>query len=84
MRAKTRLKKLEREAAQHYSVLTLPDGTEIKYTSDDALSAMFAAIDETDYWLLPHIRKIDTREGFPGLIRSLMRSVEAGRARGGE
>ncbi len=76
MRARTRLEKLEQWAGRHYSVLRLPDGTEIKYTGDDALDAMFAAIDEADHWLHPYIRQIDTKGGFPGLIRSLMRSTE--------
>ncbi len=53
MRARTRLEKLEREAAQHYDVLRLPDSMEVCYTGDDGLGAKFAAIDETDHWLRP-------------------------------
>jgi hypothetical protein len=28
-------------------------------------------MDGREHWLLPHVRKMDAREGFPALIRAL-------------
>ncbi len=77
-----RLKRLEKEAQDFYSILRLPDGTEVRYTGEEMLDAMIAAIHQGEHWLLPHVRRMDIREGMPGLIRALEGSRE--RVQGGE
>jgi hypothetical protein len=58
---KNRLTRLEAKAEDYYNTLSLPDGTDICY----------AAIRQREHWLLPYVRRMDTREGMAGLIRAL-------------
>lgn len=66
-----RLERLETEAAGLYETLRLPDGSAVLYTGEEMLGALSAAIRREEHRLLPRIRKVDTREGMPGLIRAL-------------
>jgi hypothetical protein len=76
-RLRSRFRKLEEQARQHYEVLVLPDGRQVHYTSEDILGALSAAIrGEEGHWLLPAIRQVDTNLGLLGLIRALERSRE--------
>jgi hypothetical protein len=68
MNVRTMLNKLEERARQYYEVLRLPDGSEVRYTGEDALDALCALMDQEDHWLLPHLRRAGTRVGLPGLI----------------
>ena len=38
--------------------------------------AFLACMDGREHWLLPYIRQMDTREGFPGLVQALEDSRE--------
>jgi hypothetical protein len=76
-----RLDKLEHEAKGLYEVLQLPDGTKIRYEAGDLLEAFLACMDRREHWLVPHVRRMSTREGFAGLINALESSrtrVEGG------
>jgi hypothetical protein len=73
---KGKLGKLEQRASQHYDVLRLPDGSEVRFTGEDALEALCAAIEGREHWLLPIFRQIETTMGLPGLIRALEASRE--------
>jgi LmbE family N-acetylglucosaminyl deacetylase len=76
-RLRSALRKLEEQARQHHEVLVLPDGKQVRYTSEDMLGALSAAIrGEEEHWLLPAIRQVETNRGLPGLIRALERSRE--------
>jgi hypothetical protein len=66
-----RLGKLERETEEFYEVLTLEDGTTVKYESGEGLEVLFAVLDRREHWLLPYLRAMDTNEGMPGLVRAL-------------
>jgi hypothetical protein len=46
------------------------------------LEAMVAATHQGDHWLLPHMRRVYTAEGMPGLIRALEGNCE--RVNGGD
>lgn len=76
MGVRGRLTRLETEAEEFYSTLHLPDGTEVRYTGEEMLDTMIAAIHQGEHWLLPHVRKVETRQGMPGLIRALEGSRE--------
>jgi hypothetical protein len=73
---KTKLSKLEQRAKQHYEVIRLPDGSEVRYSGDNALDALCATLDQGDHWLLPAIRQVETSTGLPGLIRALAGSKD--------
>ncbi len=73
-----RLERLEREAGPLYKTLTLPTGRTLRYTTDEALEAMVAAIHRTENPLLDRFVEADTTEGLPGLCRTLVRSWERG------
>jgi hypothetical protein len=67
-----RLRKLEKDApAKLGGTLQLPDGSEIRYGSEEMLDALCAAMDEEEHRLLPYLRQIETNEGMPGLIRAI-------------
>ena len=78
MGIRTKLDRLEKAARQHYEVLRLPDGREVRYTSEDALDALSAAIAQEGHWLLPAIRQAGTNScsGLVGLIGALEASWE--------
>jgi hypothetical protein len=65
------VKRLERDAEGLHHTLRLPDGTEVRYTGEEMLHAVSAAIRREEHRLLPHIRQMDTTEGMPGLIRAI-------------
>jgi hypothetical protein len=72
-----KLSRLEKEAQQHCEVLRLPDGTQVRYASEDALEALSAAISGREHWLLPAIRQQDSKNvGLLDLICALERSRE--------
>ena len=66
-----RLEKLKQRAQVHYETLQLPDGSEVRYTGEDALDTVCATLDQEDHWLLPYLRQMETSTGLPGLIRAL-------------
>ena len=72
-----KLKRLEELESETIGVLTLPDGTSIRYRlsslneGGDMYEAFLACMDGWEHGLLPCIRQMDTREGFPGLVRAL-------------
>ena len=49
MALRDRIKKLQREAGALYTTLSLPDGSEVRYTGDDALAALSACIDQREH-----------------------------------
>jgi hypothetical protein len=71
-----RLDKLEQEAEGLYETLRLPDGTEIKYETDEMFGAFLACMDRREHRSLPYLRQMDTNLGMPGLIRALESSRE--------
>jgi len=71
-----KLKKLEQEVEPHYETLHLPDGTQVRYTDEDALDALSACVDEEEHWLIPHFRDAGVTAGLPGLVRALEASKE--------
>ena len=76
---KASLGKLEQKAQMHTYVLRLPDGEEVRYTSEDELEAFSAVMAKEEHWLVPYFLQADTSEGFPGLVRALSRArVEQG------
>lgn len=77
-RLRARLERLEREAGPLYKTLILPDGGTLRYTGDEALEAMVAAIHEDGHPLLARFLEAETAEGMPGLCRALVGSREDG------
>ncbi len=71
MSIRRRLERLEAETEGLYNMLVLPNGEKVRYSGEEALDAMLAAIDETDHWLLAHMRRTDAADGLPGLIRAI-------------
>ena len=71
MSIKTKLDKLEQRAQVHYETLRLPDGSGIKYPSEDAFGALMACLEREDHWLLPHLRRAEPRTDLSNLIRAL-------------
>ncbi len=67
-----RLGKLERETEEFHEVLTLEDGTKIRYESGEKLEVLSALLDRREHWLLPYLRRaMDTNKGIAGLVRAL-------------
>jgi hypothetical protein len=62
---------LEQEAEGFYEVLTLEDGTKIRYESGEKLEVLYALLDGREHWLLPFFRAVDANAGMPGLVRAL-------------
>ena len=81
-RLRDRLKRLEELESETIGVLTLPDGTSVRYRrgslheGGDMYEAFVACMDGREHWLLPYIRQMGTRESFPGLVRALESSRE--------
>jgi hypothetical protein len=79
---KHRLQRLEKLEGEAFGVLTLPDGTSVRYRhgslneGGDMYSAFCACMAGEEHWLLPYIRQMDSAEGFPRLIRALEDSRE--------
>ena len=78
MGLRDKLKRLEAETEGFYETLRLLDGTKVRYTGEEMLDAVIAAIHQEEHHLLPYIRQIDTNQGMPGLIRALEGSWEDG------
>jgi hypothetical protein len=74
MGLRSRLEHLEKLSDGLYRTLTLPDGQQIRYTSEEMMSAVIAAMHDQEHRLLPYIRQLDTTQGMPGLIRQLEES----------
>ena len=68
------MSRLERQANGLFRTLRLPDGAEVRYTSEEMLGAVCAAIRQEEHRLLPYVRQLDTTQGMPGLIRALEES----------
>jgi len=58
-----RMSRLEKQADSLYRTLRLPDGTEVRYISEEMLCAVSAAIRQEEHRLLPYIRQMDTKSG---------------------
>jgi len=78
MNVRTKLDKLEERAKQHYDVLLLPDGTQIRYTAEEGQAAFFAVLleEEEGHWLLPHLRRAEPTVPLVSLIKMLTRSSD--------
>ena len=74
MGLKSRLEHLEKLSDGLYRTLTLPDGQQIRYTHEEMMAAVIAAMHDQEHPLLPYIRQLDTTQGMPGLIRQLEES----------
>jgi hypothetical protein len=74
MGLKSRLEHLERLSDVLYRTLTLPDGQQIRYTHEEMMAAVIAAMHDQEHRLLPYVRQLDTTQGMPGLIRQLEES----------
>ncbi len=72
------MERLERRAGPLYKTLALPTGETVRYTGDEALEAMVAAIHQHDHPLLSRFLEADTAEGMPGLCRALVGSRSDG------
>jgi hypothetical protein len=68
------VKRPERDADGLHHTLTLPDGSKVRYTTEEMMDAVIVAIHQEEHHLLPYIRPMDTKEGMPGLIRALEES----------
>lgn len=77
-RTRGRLERLEAEAEALHTVLTLPDGSKVLYTPEEALGAVHAAIHGTADPLLTRFLEADTAEGLPGLCLALTGSRPGG------
>ena len=67
-----RVGKLEQEAATHiYEVLTLPDGSTIRYEPEELFEVLSAVLDNREHRLLPALRSVGSNQGMLGLIRAL-------------
>lgn len=72
-------KRLEKDAGKYEHTLTMPDGETIKFTGEEMVDAVIAAIEEEDHRLLPYIRRVDTnKEGIANLIGALEGTNDAG------
>ncbi len=76
MGLKTKLGKLEQRAKQHHATPQLIDGTEACYNIEYVLAAVEAAALQEEHWLLPHLLRMNTEPGLPGLIKALVASGE--------
>ncbi len=65
------MSRLERQANGLFRTLRLPDGAEVRYTHEEMMSAVIAAMHHQEHPLLQYVRQMDTKEGMPGLIRAL-------------
>ena len=71
MRLRKKLKRVEQIEDETFGVLTLPDGTSVRYRlgslhkGGDLYEAFLACMDGWEHGLLPCIRQMDTREGSP-------------------
>lgn len=73
-----RLEALEAGTEGLCAVLRLPDGGTVRYTTDEALAALHAAIRGGEDELLARFVAAGTSEGLPGLCRPLVGSREDG------
>ena len=73
------MRKVEQGTEGLYQTLTLENGTKLKYEPEEMIDAIFAAIEGRDHPLLLYIRRMDTNEGIPGLVRALEGNGDAER-----
>ncbi len=75
----SRLQRLEKQAEGLYPTLTLADGQQIRYTDEEVMAALSAAIhQEEDHRLLPYFRQLDTTvEAVPSMIRLIKVLMES-------
>jgi hypothetical protein len=78
MGLRCRLWHVEKLSDGLYRTLTLPDGQQIRYTHEEMMAAVIAAMHDQEHRLLLYVRQLGTNQGMPGLIRAL----EESRARG--
>jgi hypothetical protein len=76
MGLKDKLRRLEKASEGLYKTLVMPDGTEIRYRPEEILEAVAACVRRREHRLLPYIRRMETNQGMPGLIRALEGSRE--------
>lgn len=68
------MSRLEKEAHGLYRTFTLPDGQQIRYTHEEVMAALSAAIHCRDHFLLDHIRWMEISPETPSMIR-LVRTI---------
>jgi len=73
---RTRLQKIEERVAGSTEVLRLPSGDIVRFSSEDALEALGAAIDGTDHWLHRPLQQANVTSGLGGLVCALLHSGE--------
>ena len=73
-RLKRLLRRLEEQTGQHYEVVTLEGGEQLRYTSEDALEALGASIDVEPTGCCQPPGRRTTLPGLLGLVAALERS----------
>jgi hypothetical protein len=78
MGLRDRVKKPEQKTREHYDVLRLSDGTEVRYTAEDGQAAFFAVLleEEEGHWLLPHLRRAEPKTALSNLVWMLEGSLD--------
>jgi hypothetical protein len=66
-----RVRRAEAGAAVFYKTLRLPDGTKVRYTGEEMLDAVIAAMNGEEHRLLPYLHKMDPGRGLPSLVRAV-------------
>ncbi len=74
MSLRRRVDTLQHEAEAYFNVLHLPSGEKIRYTTDDALAALNAAVKGEHHWFIDIAVQADTREGLCGMIWAITAS----------
>ena len=70
MGLRSRLRRLEGDPTLG-GVLTLADGTSVRYGPYEMLDALYAAIEGEEHRLLPYLRQMHTNEGMAGLVKAM-------------
>lgn len=71
MGLRERLRKLEKASGGEFDTLTLPDGSEITYPTEDVYPAIVALLDGEEHYLLPYLRQAEPKTGLPGIVWAL-------------
>jgi hypothetical protein len=77
LRIESRLRNLEQHYEHLYQTLTLPNGERVRYTHDEVMGALSAAIRKREHHLLPYVEQLDTTEGVPSMIRLIKVLMES-------
>jgi hypothetical protein len=72
-----KLRRLEKQAEGFCRTLTLPDGQQIRYTDEEVMAALSAAIHQQEHYLLPYIRQLGPSKGVPSMIGLVGALVES-------